>query len=140
MKTLRQYIKESTDNKNKTHESYKYYTFSLNNINHGDSVVDSIYNMCQTKGIYAEKIESGVKVKITNENITKADFIIELLNNFVSSIPSEKHEEIGEPLNKLVKEIEKLSNDIEDAISSESDNDDNKKEGKKENNKNTEEE
>ena len=100
--------------------------------------------MCQTKGIYAEKIESGVKVKITNENITKADFIIELLNNFVSSIPSEKHEEIGEPLNKLVKEIEKLSNDIEDAISSESDNDDNKKEDKKEdkkeNNKNTEEE
>ena len=94
MKTLRQYIKESTDNKSKTQESYKYYTFSLNDINHGDSVVDSIYNMCQTKGIYAEKIESGVKVKITNENITKADFIIELLNNFVSSIPSEKHEEI----------------------------------------------
>ena len=58
----------------------------------------------------------------------------------MSSIPSEKHEEIGEPLNKLVKEIEKLSNDIEDAISSESDNDDNKKEDKKENNKNTEEE
>ena len=34
-------------------------------------------------------------------------------------------------MNKLVKEIEKLSNDIEDAISSESDNGDNKKEDKK---------
>lgn len=110
MKSLSNYIKESYI----MESSDKIYRFSLNSIDGGKDVVKSIMAMSMNKGFYSEIADDGIKIKFNESNIDKASSVIELINTFISDIPSEQHAEIGEQLNKLTAQVEALSNDIED--------------------------
>lgn len=110
MKSLSTYIKESCINES----SDKFYRLSLDSIEGGKDVAKSIIAMSVKNGFYSETTDDGVKVKFNDSNIDKASSVIELINTFISGIPSEKHSEIGEQLNKLTTQLEVLSNDIEE--------------------------
>jgi hypothetical protein len=110
MKSLSTYIKESCINES----SDKFYRLSLNSIEGGKDVAKSIAMMSIKNGFYAEITNDGVKVKFNDSNIDKVSSVIELINTFISGIPSENHSEIGEQLNKLTKQLEVLSNYIEE--------------------------
>lgn len=110
MKSLSNYIKESYI----MESSDKIYRFSLNSIDGGKDVIKSIMTMSINKGFYSEITDDGIKIKFNESNIDKASSVIELINTFISDIPSEQHVEIGEQLNKLTAQVEALSDDIED--------------------------
>lgn len=111
MKSLVSFIKESTkENK----PSNKYYTLSFSGIDGGAECVSKIVKLCEYNAINKLTADNGstVKIEVSDSKFDAIKKIIDTVNDFISSIPNDKHDDIAEQLDKLSSQVEK----IEDAV------------------------
>lgn len=107
MKSLVSFIKESTK-ENKS--SNKYYTLSFSGIDGGAECVSKIVKLCEYNAINKLTADNGstVKIEVSDSKFDAIKKIIDTVNDFISSIPNDKHDDIAEQLDKLSSQIEKI--------------------------------
>lgn len=107
MKSLVSFIKENTK-ENKS--SNKYYTLSFSGIDGGAECVSKIVKLCEYNAINKLTADNGstVKIEVSDSKFDAIKKIIDTVNDFISSIPNDKHDDIAEQLDKLSSQIEKI--------------------------------
>ena len=111
MKSLVSFIKESTK-ENKS--SNKYYTLSFSGIDGGAECVSKIVKLCEYNAINKLTSDNGstVKIEVSDSKSDAIKKVIDTVNDFISSIPNDKHDDIAEQLDKLSSQVEKIENTI----------------------------
>lgn len=107
MKSLSEYItnlvRESKDG--------KYIKLDFSGVDGGADLVQSIKSVAASNIItYSSDSQEDVKLKLNSSKISGFEKINELLTEFLNSISSEEHDNIGEQLDKINNAIDKLSN------------------------------
>lgn len=126
MKSLSQFILESdvkaTDNKQGETKSASAVTFDLNGIDGGADVLNSIKSICTSANIKQDtsNLNTGIKITVTKDKADELEKIAEVVQEFISSISDEEHDNIADKLSKLSSSLDKL-NDILDDYSNEED-------------------
>jgi hypothetical protein len=106
MKNLSQYIanfiRESKDS--------KYIKLDFSGVNGGADLVQSIKSVATSNIItYSGDSQEDIKLKLDDSKISGFEKITELLTEFLNSISSEEHDNIGEQLDKINTAIDKLN-------------------------------
>lgn len=106
MKSLSEYItnlvRESKDG--------KYIKLDFSDVDGGADLVRSIKSVATSNIIaYSSDSQEDVKLKLDSSRISGFEKIIELLTEFLNSISSEEHDDIGEQLDKINSAIDKLN-------------------------------
>lgn len=126
MKSLSQFIAESdvkaTDKKQDETKSAPAVTFDLNGIDGGADVLSSIKSICTSANIKQDtsNLNTGIKITVTKDKADELEKIAEVVQEFISSISDEEHDDIADKLSKLSSSLDKL-NDILDDYSNEED-------------------
>ena len=133
MKSITKYLKESFEQVNEGKDRYFYFTFA--GLENADETIESIVHIANTKGLYYEKIDDGIKVKGKDSNVDKFDSIIDIVQQYIENL-RQKEEEEGEKVNKeslekLSGQLNKLTDWIDEHNSSEENSEEEKKEDKK---------
>lgn len=124
MKSLSQFIAESdvkaTGNKQDETKSESVVTFDLNGIDGGADVLNSIKSICASANIKQDtsNLNTGIKITVTKDKADELEKIAEVVQEFISSISDEEHDDIADKLSKLSSSLDKL-NDILDDYSNE---------------------
>ena len=103
MKSITKYLKESFEQVNEGKDKYFYFTFA--GLENADETIESIVHIANTKGLYYEKIDDGIKVKGKDSNVDKFDSIIDVVQQYIENL-RQKEEEESEKVNK--ESLEKL--------------------------------
>ena len=122
MKTLQEYIKENINES----ESY-IYKLSFDGIDGGSAMLDSIKSLCQThvpNVNYMSGQNSDINININKDNLETVQKIIDKVNDFISDIPNDEHDNIATQLNELTEQVDAIQSKI-DELSNEEDNDEN---------------
>lgn len=122
MKTLQEYIKENINES----ESYNY-KLSFDGIDGGSAMLDSIKSLCQThvpNVNYMSGQNSDINININKDNLETVQKIIDNVNDFISDIPNDEHDNIATQLNELTEQVDAIQSKI-DELSNEEDNDEN---------------
>ena len=133
MKSITKYLKESFEQVNEGKDRYFYFTFA--GLENADETIESIVHIANTKGLYYEKIDDGIKVKGKDSNVDKFDSIIDIVQQYIENL-RQKEEEEGEKVNKeslekLSGQLNKLTDWIDEHNNSEENSEEEKKEDKK---------
>ena len=132
MKSITKYLKESFEQVNEGKDRYFYFTFV--DLENADETIESIVHIANTKGLYYEKIDDGIKVKGKDSNVDKFDSIIDVVQQYIENLRQKEEEESEkvnkESLEKLSDQLNKLTDWIE-AHNSEENSEEEKKEDKK---------
>ena len=115
MKSLRDFIKESIES-SKTNIKF----FSLNLTKFKDST-DKVISAAEKDGLFAEKTDSGCKVKISNTS--KVSSIVSVLRSIIDD--NESNEELSSSVESLSNKLQEI---IEFTTVKEDDEDSNKEE------------
>lgn len=100
MKSLLEFITESSDS--------QFFRFIFKGWDDKDKIVKSIESVGSQTGVYTERIDYGIKIKLTDENKSKAEKFIDVINsNIESKEDSEVLEKIKNELNKMKEFSEK---------------------------------
>ena len=137
MKSITKYLKESFEQVNEGKDRYFYFTFV--DLENADETIESIVHIANTKGLYYEKIDDGIKVKGKDSNVDKFYSIIDIVQQYIENL-RQKEEEEGENINKeslekLSGQLNKLTDWIDEHNNSEENSEDEKKEDKKKDDK-----
>ena len=134
MKSITKYLKESFEQVNEGKDSYFYFTFA--GLENADETIESIVHVANTKGLYYEKIDDGIKVKGKDSNVDKFDSIIDIVQQYIENLRQKEEEESEnvnkESLEKLSGQLNKLTDWIEDHNSEENSEEEKKEDKKKE--------
>ena len=133
MKSITKYLKESFEQVNEGKDRYFYFTFV--DLENADETIESIVHIANTKGLYYEKIDDGIKVKGKDSNVDKFDSIVDIVQQYIENL-RQKEEEEGENVNKeslekLSGQLNKLTDWIDEHNNSEENSEEEKKEDKK---------
>lgn len=107
MRSLVSYIKESLDRET-------FFKLNINGIDGHKELADEIVKSGILDGFGVEKTDYGIRVKFGPDNINKAQVVIDKVNDFISKIPSEDHDNIGNTLAKLVAQLDNLQRYVDD--------------------------
>ena len=132
MKSITEYLKESFEQVNEGKDKYFYFTFA--GLENADETIESIVHIANTKGLYYEKIDDGIKVKGKDSNVDKFDSIIDIVQQYIENLreKSEEDEKIdSESLEKLSGQLSKLTDWIDEHNNPEENSEEEKKEDKK---------
>lgn len=77
MKSLLEYINESSDS--------QFFRFVFKGIDDKDQIIKSIETVGNQTGIYTERIDNGIKVKLTTDNKSNASNFIDVINGFIEN-------------------------------------------------------
>ena len=137
MKSITKYLKESFEQVNEGKDRYFYFTFV--GLENADETIESIVHIANTKGLYYEKIDDGIKVKGKDSNVDKFDSIVDIVQQYIENL-RQKEEEEGENVNKeslekLSGQLNKLTDWIDEHNNSEENSEKEKKEDKKKDDK-----
>lgn len=115
MKSLSEYItnlvRESKDG--------KYIKLDFTGIDGGADLVQSLKSIATSNVItYSGDSQEDIKLKLDSSKVHGFEKIVELLTEFLNSISSEEHDDIGDQLVKINSAIDKL-NDWIDEVDSE---------------------
>lgn len=104
-----------TDNTENNTQNTETVTFDLNGIDGGSELVSSIRSICSSASIPADtsNLNTGVKITCSSDKEDELEKIAELVQEFISGISSEDHDDIQTELSKLSVSLDKL-NDILD--------------------------
>lgn len=117
MKNLAEALNESL-NINESKE--KMLRFEFGDLEHADDTIKSIEDIASNNGIYSEKVDKGIKIKVNDNNRDKLDPIQDVLQQFVDKVQNDdKADEsdvktIADQLNKLNDFIDDEDTDDED--------------------------
>lgn len=121
MKSITKYLKESFEQVNEGKDRYFYFTFA--GLENADETIESIVHIANTKGLYYEKIDDGIKVKGKDSNVDKFDSIVDIVQQYIENLRQKEEEESEkvnkESLEKLSGQLNKLTDWIEDHNSEE---------------------
>lgn len=134
MKSITKYLKESFEQVNEGKDRYFYFTFV--DLENADETIESIVHVANTKGLYYEKIDDGIKVKGKDSNVDKFDSIVDIVQQYIENLRQKEEEESEnvnkESLEKLSGQLNKLTDWIEDHNSEENSEEEKKEDKKKE--------
>ena len=134
MKSITKYLKESFEQVNEGKDRYFYFTFV--DLENADETIESIVHIANTKGLYYEKIDDGIKVKGKDSNVDKFDSIIDVVQQYIENLRQKEEEESEkvnkESLEKLSGQLNKLTEWVEDHNSEENSEEEKKEDKKKE--------
>lgn len=122
MKTLQEYIKDSIYESSS--DSYK---LSFDGIDGGAAMLETIKSLCQThvpNVNYMSGQNTDINININKDNLETVQKIIDNVNDFISDIPNDEHDNIATQLNELTEQVDAIQSKI-DELSNEEDNDEN---------------
>lgn len=114
MKSLRSYftLNESVSSQD--------YTLTFKGIDGGHETLEAVRDICTSAGIpYTILPDESIKVTVSKDKQKEIEKITELVTTFVSSVPTEDHENIGKELNKLVSQVDTIQELIDEFDSEE---------------------
>lgn len=123
MKNLQEYMKENICESS----SDSYLKLSFDGIDGGTAMLETIKSLCQThvpNVNYMSGQNSDINININKDNLKTVQKIVNNVNNFISDIPNDEHDNIATQLNKLVEQVDKIQSKI-DKLSNEEDNNEN---------------
>ena len=133
MKSITKYLKESFEQVNEGKDRYFYFTFA--GLENADETIESIVHIANTKGLYYEKIDDGIKVKGKDSNVDKFDSIVDIVQQYIENLRQKEEEESEnvnkESLEKLSGQLNKLTDWIDEHNNSEENSEENKEDKKK---------
>ena len=137
MKSITKYLKESFEQVNEGKDKYFYFTFA--GLENADETIESIVHIANTKGLYYEKIDDGIKVKGKDSNVDKFDSIVDIVQQYIENLRQKEEEESEnvnkESLEKLSGQLNKLTDWIDEHNNSEENSEEENKEDKKKDDK-----
>lgn len=104
MKSLIEALNESL-NINESKE--KMLRFEFRDLEHADDTIKSIEDLASKNGIYSEKVDKGIKIKVNDSNKDKLDSIQDVLQQYVQKMQDDDKanqddvESLANQLNKL---------------------------------------
>lgn len=116
MKSLVETLNESL-NINESKE--KMLRFEFGDLEHADETIKSIEDISAKNGVYSEKIDKGIKIKVNDNNRDKLDSIQDVLQQYVQKMQDDDKAN-QDDVKSLANQLNKLS----DFIDSEDDDDD----------------
>lgn len=123
MKNLSDYIYESMINES----SSKELRFEFGDLDKKDKTIKSIEDLGNKNGIYTEKVNNGIKIKVTDDDRDILDSIQDVLQSYIEKIQDDDEANEGD-VKKLADQINKL-NDFIDEEPEEDEDGDNSDEG-----------
>ena len=133
MKSITKYLKESFEQVNEGKDRYFYFTFA--GLENADETIESIVHIANTKGLYYEKIDDGIKVKGKDSNVDKFDSIVDIVQQYIENLRQKEEEESEnvnkESIEKLSGQLNKLTDWIDEHNNSEENSEENKEDKKK---------
>lgn len=116
MKNLSDYIYESMVNES----SSKEFRFEFGDLDKKDETIKSIEDLGSKNGIYTEKVNNGIKIKVTDDNRDSLDGIQDVLRSYIEKIQDDdKADESA--VKKLADQINKLNDFIDEPEEDEDD-------------------
>lgn len=125
MKSLVETLNESL-NINESKE--KMLRFEFGDLEHADDTIKSIEDLSNKNGIYSEKVDKGIKIKVNDSNKDKLDSIQDVLQQYVQKMQDDDKAN-QDDIKSLANQLDKLS----DFIESEDDDDKEDKEDNEDN-------
>ena len=119
MKSLTEALNESL-NINESKE--KMLRFEFGDLGHADDTIKSIEDLSNKNGIYSEKVDKGIKIKVNDSNKDKLDSIQDVLQQYVQKMQDDDKAD-QDDVESLANQLNKLSNFI-DSEDEEDDKDD----------------
>lgn len=91
-------------------------SLSFDGIDGGAETVSSIKSICSADSVPFDtaNMNVGIKITATEDKKETLEKIAELVQTFISDIPTEKHEDISKELDKLVSQLDKLNDLLDD--------------------------
>lgn len=117
MKNLSDYIYESMMNESSSTEL----RFEFGDLDKKDETIKSIEDLGSKNDIYTEKINDGIKIKVTDDNCDSLDGIQDVLQSYVEKMQDDDKADEG-TVKKLADQVNKLA-DFIDAASDEDEDD-----------------
>ena len=117
MKNLSDYIYESMVNES----SSKELRFEFGNLDKKDETIKSIEDLGSKNGIYTEKINNGIKIKVTDDNKDNLDSIQDVLQSYIEKMQDDDEANEGD-VKKLADQINKLNDFIDEEPEEDEDN------------------
>lgn len=116
MKNLSDYIYESMMNESSSTEL----RFEFGDLDKKDETIKSIEDLGSKNGIYTEKINNGIKIKVANDNCDSLDGIQDILQSYVEKMQDDDKadedtvKKLADQVNKLADFIDTTSDEDED--------------------------
>lgn len=120
MKNLQEYMKENICESS----SENYFKLSFDGIDGGAAMLETIKSLCQThvpNVNYMSGQNSDINIDINKENLPTVKKIVDEVNDFISDIPNDEHDNIASQLNKLTEQVDAIQSKI-NKLSNEEDN------------------
>lgn len=109
MKSLVETLNESL-NINESKE--KMLRFEFGDLDHADETIKSIEDLSNKNGIYSEKVDKGIKIKVNDSNKDKLDSIQDVLQQYVQKMQDDDKAN-QDDVKSLANQLDKLSDFIE---------------------------
>lgn len=109
MKSLVETLNESL-NINESKE--KMLRFEFGDLDHADETIKSIEDLSNKNGIYSEKVDKGIKIKVNDSNKDKLDSIQDVLQQYVQKMQDDDKAN-QDDVKSLANKLDKLSDFIE---------------------------
>lgn len=109
MKNLSDYIYESMVNES----SSKELRFEFGDLDKKDETIKSIEDLGSKNGIYTEKVNNGIKIKVTDDNKDSLDSIQDVLQSYIEKMQDDDEANEGD-VKKLADQINKLNDFIDE--------------------------
>jgi len=93
--------------------SDKYLRFTFGDLGHADETIKSIEDLGSKNDIYTEKIDGGIKIKVNDSNRDKAEFIQDVLQQYVQKMQDDEKAD-QDKVKALADQLNKLSDFIDD--------------------------
>lgn len=118
MKSLAEALNESL-NINESKE--KMLRFEFGDLEHADDTVKSIEDLASKNGIYSEKVDKGIKIKVSDNNRDKLESIQDVLQQFVDKVQNDDKSDESD-VKTIASQLNKLSDFIDDEDSDDDEN------------------
>lgn len=109
MKNLSDYIYESMVNES----SSKELRFEFGDLDKKDETIKSIEDLGSKNGIYTEKVNNGIKIKVTDDNKDSLDGIQDVLQAYIEKMQDDDKADESD-VKKLADQINKLNDVIDE--------------------------
>lgn len=109
MKNLSDYIYESMVNES----SSKELRFEFGDLDKKDETIKSIENLGSKNGIYTEKVNNGIKIKVTDDNKDSLSGIQDVLQSYIEKMQDDDKANKSD-VKKLADQINKLNDFIDE--------------------------